>query len=190
MVRADDEYKCTNEAEENTSKQKNFLDKLKFWKRCKQEDDEPARLTAMPPCLMTWWTPLLVAFILFALSFICALGWGWQWHWPSSSAMKLCMTIAGASLAFSAWQQRSHDNAVNAKQAQAAVERDDYWKRREYIFQLLGSENSRQRLAAVELLAELADSTQHSKLLSPSEIQQLHQYTLTLYASNYAMKAY
>ncbi len=178
MVPGDNERTSANKPENNTSTRGTFFEKLKFWKRCKQEDDEPAQLTPMPPCLMKWWTPLLIAFVLFALSLICALGWGWQWHWPSSNAMKLCMTITGAGFAFSAWQQRSHDNAANAKQARAAVEREDYWKRREYIFQLLGSENSRQRLAAVELLAELADSTQHSKLLSPSEIQQLHQYII------------
>ncbi|WP_456047488.1 hypothetical protein [Actinomyces sp.] len=178
MVPADDEYKSANEAKENTSKQKNFLEKLKFWKRCKQEDDKPARLSPMPPCLMKWWTPLLVAFILFALSFICALGWGWQWHWPSSKAMKLCMTITGAGLAFSAWQQRSHDNATNAKQTQAAIEREDYWKRREHIFQLLGSKNPGLRLGAVALLAELADSAAHSTLLNDTEKQQLQRHII------------
>ena len=126
MVPADDEHTSTNEAEENTSTLRVLFERLKFWKRCKQEDDKPARLTAMPPCLMKWWTPLLVAFVLFVLSFISALGWGWQWHWPSSNAMKLCMTITGAGLAFSAWQQRSHDNAAKAKQTQATIERDDY----------------------------------------------------------------
>ena len=49
MVRADDEHKSANEAEKNTSTQKNFVEKLKFWKRCKQEDDEPAQLTPIPP---------------------------------------------------------------------------------------------------------------------------------------------
>ena len=66
MVPADDEHESANEAEKNTSTQKNFAEKLKFWKRCKQEDDEPVRLTPMPPCLMKWWTPLLVAAIFFA----------------------------------------------------------------------------------------------------------------------------
>jgi len=47
MVRADDEHKSANEAEKNTSTQKNFVEKLKFWKRCKQEDDKTARLTHM-----------------------------------------------------------------------------------------------------------------------------------------------
>lgn len=178
MVPADYEHKSTNEAEENTSKQKNFLEKLKFWKRCKQEEEEPARLNPMPPCLMKWWTPLLIAFVLFALSLICALGWGWQWHWPSSKAMKLCMTITGAGLAFSAWQQRSHDNATNAKQTQAAIEREDYWKRREHIFQLLGSKNPGLRLGAVALLAELADSAAQSTLLNETEKQQLQRHII------------
>ena len=178
MVPADDEHTSGNESEKNTSTHRPLREKLKFWKRCKQEDDEPARLTPMPPCLMKWWTPLLIAFVLFALSLICALGWGWQWHWPSSNAMKLCMTITGAGFAFSAWQQRSHDNAANAKQAQKTVERDDYWKRREQILKTLDSDNPGIRLAAVTLLAELADSTQHSKLLSDTEIQQLHQHII------------
>jgi len=178
MAPADDEQTSTNEPEEDTSTQKNFLEKLKFWKRCKQEDNKSALLTPIPRCLMKWWTPLLVAFVLFALSLICALGWGWQWHWPSSNAMKLCMTITGAGLAFSAWQQRSHDNAANAKQAQAAIERDDYWKRREQIYQLLGSKNPGLRLSAVALLAELADSAAHSTLLNETERQQLQRHII------------
>ena len=205
MVPADDEHKSTNEAEENTSTRGTFFERLKFWKRCKQEDAKPARLTPMPPCLMKWWTPLLVAFVLFALSFICALGWGWHWHWhwPSSNAMKLCMTIAGAGLAFSAWQQRSHDNAVREqdklRQEQAEsraredrekqrnldetrrleqIERDEYWKRREQIYQLLGSENPGLRLGAVALLAELADSAAHSTLLNKTEQQQLQRHII------------
>lgn len=178
MVPADDEHTSTNEAEENTSTLRVLFERLKFWKRCKQEDDKPARLTAMPPCLMKWWTPLLVAFVLFVLSFISALGWGWQWHWPSSNAMKLCMTITGAGLAFSAWQQRSHDNAAKAKQTQATIERDDYWKRREHIYQLLGSKNPGLRLGAVALLAELADKAAQSEQLNKTEQQQLQRYII------------
>ena len=196
MVTADDEHKSANEAEKNTSTRGSFFEKLKFWKRCKQEDDKPARLTPMPPCLMKWWTPLLVAFILFSLSFICALGWGRQWHWPSSNAMKLCMTITGAGLAFSAWQQRSHDNARMEKDRAEAqrkhdteheerernrleqIERDEYWKRREQIYQLLGSENPGLRLGAVALLAELADSAAHSTLLNETEKQHLQRHII------------
>ncbi len=33
MVRADDEHNRTNEAEETAARQKNFVEKLKFWKR-------------------------------------------------------------------------------------------------------------------------------------------------------------
>jgi hypothetical protein len=178
MVPADDEHTSANEAKENTSTQKNFVEKLKFWKRCNKDENKPARLTHMPACLMKWWTPLLVAAILFSLSFISAWGWGWQWHWPSSNAMKLCMTITGAGFAFSAWQQRSHDNATNAKQARAAIERDDYWKRREQIYQLLGSENPGLRLGAVALLAELADSAAHSTLLNETEKRQLQRHII------------
>lgn len=196
MVPADDEHKSANEAEKNTSTRRPLLEKLKFWQRRKKDNDEhtdsteatsdtnkkerePGRLTPMPDCLMHWWTPLLVALILFILSFICAWAWGWQWDWPSSKAMKLCMTITGAGLAFSAWQQRSHDNATNAKQAQAAIERDDYWKRREHILHTLDSDNPRIRLVAISLLAELADSAAHSTLLNPTAQRQLQQHIIS-----------
>lgn len=180
MVPADDDHKDTAEVDSSASTKKS----------------KRRRLTPMPDCLMHWWTPLLVAFILFSLSFICALGWGWQWHWPSSSAMKLCMTITGAGLAFSAWQQRSHDNATKEnEQAQAQreleadrqereqirleqIERDEYWKRREQIYQLLGSKNPGLRLGAVALLAELADSAAHSALLNKNEKQQLQRHII------------
>lgn len=178
MVPGDNERTSANKPENNTSTRGTFFEKLKFWKRCKQEDDEPAQLTPMPPCLMKWWTPLLIAFVLFALSLICALGWGWQWHWPSSNAMKLCMTITGAGFAFSAWQQRSHDNAANAKQARAAVEREDYWKRREHIFRTLGSSNPRIRLGAIAMLTELADSAEFSERLNKTEKQLLQQHII------------
>ena len=49
MVTADDDNKSANEAEKNTSTRGSFFEKLKFWKRCKQEDDKPAQLTPMPP---------------------------------------------------------------------------------------------------------------------------------------------
>ena len=84
----------------------------------------------------------------------------------------------GRRLPFSAWQQRSHDNAANAKQARAAIERDDYWKRREQIFQILGSNNPGLRLGAVALLAELADSAAHSILLNETEKQQLQHHII------------
>ncbi len=58
---------------------------------------------------------------------------------------------------------------VNTKQAQA-TERDDYWKRREQIYQP-GSKNPGLRLSAVALLAELADSAAHSTLLNETEKQ-------------------
>lgn len=140
-------------------------------------NDAP-RLTPMPRWLMHWWTPLAIAEGLLRWTLIVAFFWGGQPHWPSSEAMKLCMTITGAGLAFSAWQQRSHDNAANAKQARAAIERDDYWKRREQIFQILGSNNPGLRLGAVALLAELADSAAHSTLLNETEIQQLQHHII------------
>ena len=187
MVPADDEHTDSTEAASNTDKKKR----------------EPARLTSMPGWLMKWWSPLLVAFILFAPSLTFAILWGGQPHWPSSKAMKLCMTITGAGLAFSAWQQRSHDNAVRdddkldreraAAQARAEreeqrgleetrrleqIERDEYWKRREQIYQLLGSENPGLRLGAVALLAELADKAAQSEQLNKTEQQQLQRHII------------
>ena len=180
MVPANADHTTGNESQKNTSTLRTFFERLKFWKRDKKEkeEEEPAQLTPMPAWLMHWWTPLLVAAIFFAPSLICAIIWGGQPHWPSSKAMKLCMTITGAGLAFSAWQQRSHDNTTNAKQARAAIERDDYWKRREHIYQLLGSKNPGLRLSAVALLAELADSAAHSTLLNETEKQQLQRHII------------
>lgn len=178
MVPADDEHKSVNEAEKNTSTQKNFVEKLKFWKRCKQEDDKPARLTPMPPCLMKWWVPFGLAGLLLIICTPIAFWWGGHFHWPSSAAMTLCATIVGTGFAFSAWQQKSHDNVVNAKQAQATVEREDYWKRREHIFHLLDSKNPGLRLGAVALLAELADQAAHSTFLNDIEKIQLQRHII------------
>lgn len=180
-------------------------------------------LTSMPPWLMHWWTPLLLAGILLAAGcFLASIwrmplrsvswwtvnpywppSWPFNYHWPSKDAMALCATIAGAGFAFSAWQQRSHDNAVRdddrldreraAAQAREErekqrdldetrrlkqIKRDDYWKRREQVFQLLGSKNPGLRLGAIELLAELADTASHSDLLNDSEEQQLQQHII------------
>lgn len=161
-----------------------------------KKEREPGRLTPMPDCLMHWWIPLLFAlFLLVVGCFLASIwrmplkpfswgsinpirppSWPFNYHWPSKDAMALCITIAGAGFAFSAWQQRSHDNAAKAKQAQAAMERDDYWKRREHVFQLLGSKNPGLRLGAIELLAELADQAQISKYLNNTQKQQLQRH--------------
>ena len=162
MVRANDEHKSANEADSNTS----------------TKEREPGRLTPMPNWLMKWWTPLALAILLLIICTPIAFWWGGSFHWPSSTAMTLCATIVGTGFAFSAWQQRSHDNAANAKQAQATVEREDYWKRREQIFQILASNNPGLRLGAVALLAELADSAANRTQLSITEIQQLQKHII------------
>ena len=182
MVPADDEHMDSTEATSDTNKKKR----------------EPGRLTPMPDWLMKWWIPILLALILLAAGcFLAAIwrmplrpvswwkinpywppSWPFIYHWPSKDAMALCATIAGGGFAFSAWQQRSHDNAVNAKQARAAIERDDYWKRREQIYQLLGSKNPGLRLSAVALLAELADTAARSTLLNDTEKQQLQRHII------------
>lgn len=178
MVPADDEHTSTNESREDPSTRRTFLGKLKFWKRDKKDADEPARLKTLPKYLMHWTTPVWIAAVGFLIALAFAANWRGTFHWPSAAAMKLCATIAGAGFAFSAWQQRSHDNVVNAKQAQATVEREDYWKRREQIYQLLGSKNPGLRLSAVALLAELADTAAQSKLLSTTEKQQLQRHII------------
>ena len=178
MVRADNEHTSTNGEEENTSTQKNFVEKLKFCDRDKKDADEPARLKTLPKYLMHWLTPAWIAATGFFIALAFAVIWRGEFHWPSAEAMKLCATIAGAGFAFSAWQQRSHDNVVNAKQAQATAEREDYWKRREHIYQLLGSKNPGLRLSAVALLAELADMAAESNLLSTTEKQQLQRHII------------
>ena len=209
MVRANDEHTSANEAQKNTSTQKSFFEKLKFWKRCKQADEHPARLTPMPNWLMKWWIPIPLALILLTLGCFLASIWhmplrpvSWQesklfwppswpinpfwppswpfnYHWPSKDAMALCATIAGAGFAFAAWQQRSHDNAANAKQAQAAIERDDYWKRREQAYNLLSSPNASIRLGAIELLIELANITTENPNKQTHENQQFIQHITT-----------
>lgn len=49
MVPGDNERTSANKPENNTSTRGTFFEKLKFWKRCKQEDDEPAQLTPHAP---------------------------------------------------------------------------------------------------------------------------------------------
>ena len=142
-------------------------------------NDAP-RLTPMPRWLMHWWTPLAIAEGLLRWTLIVAFFWGGQPHWPSSNAIKLCMTITGAGLAFSAWQQRSHDNAVKEKQAQATVERDDYWKRREQAYALLSSNNPNIRLGAIELLIELGDIANKSNVENTAKTHEFLQHIVTI----------
>ena len=115
MVPADDEHKSANEAEKNTSTQKNFVEKLKFWKRCNKDENKPERLTPMPPCLMKWWVPFGLAGLLLVICTPIAFLWGGQFHWPSADGISVCITIAGAALAVSTWQQRNDDNAIKGQ---------------------------------------------------------------------------
>ena len=218
MVPADDEHMDSTEATSDTNK----------------KEREPARLTPMPGWLMKWWIPILLALILLATGcFLASIwrmpprpvlwwtinpywppSWPFNYHWPSKDAMALCATIAGGGFAFSAWQQRSHDNAIREEERTRAqqqfeqelrdreqdrldkqhqfdvereerernrleqIERDEYWKRREQIYQLLGSKNPGLRLGAVALLAELADSAAHSTLLNKNAERQLQRHII------------
>ena len=180
MVRANDEHTDSLEATSNTS----------------TNEHNSGRLTPMPDCLMKWWIPFGLAGLLLAICTPIAFWWGGHFHWPSADGISVCITIAGAALAVSTWQQRNDDNAFKEqKQAQAQreletdrqereqirleqIERDEYWKRREQIYQLLGSKNPSLRLSAVALLAELADSAAHSILLNDTEKQQLQRHII------------
>lgn len=76
--------------------------------------------------------------------------------------------------------QRKHDTEHEERERNRLeqIERDEYWKRREQIYQLLGSKNPGLRLGAVALLAELADSAAHSTLLNDTEKQQLQRHII------------
>ena len=176
MVPADDEHKDTPEGDSNAS----------------TEERNSGRLTPMPDWLMKWWIPFGVAGLLLAICTPIAFWWGGHFHWPSADGISVCITIAGAALAVSTWQQRNDDNAFKA-QAQREleadrqereqirlkqIERDDYWKRREQIYQLLGSKNPGLRFSAIELLAELADSAAHSNILNDTEKHQLQRHII------------
>ena len=203
MVPANADHATGNESQKNTSTLRTFFERLKFWKRDKKDANEPARLKTLPQYLMHWTTPVWIAAVGFLIALAFAVNWRGTIHWPSADAMKLCATIAGAGFAFSAWQQRSHDNAVRdddkldreraadrvhaEREKQRSleetrrleqIERDEYWKRREQIYQLLGSKNPGLRLGAIELLAELADSAAHSNILNDTEKHQLQRHII------------
>ena len=205
MIPADNESTSANESEEDTSAQKTFREKKMRWKVHKKNSNEPARLKTLPKYLMHWLTPVWIALAGFLIALAFAANWRGTFHWPSADAMRLCATIAGAGFAFSAWQQRSHDNAVRdndkLEQEQAAtraraereeqrsleetrrleqIERDEYWKRREHIFQLLNSKKPALRLSAIELLAELADIADKSNLLNDAAKLQLQRHIINI----------
>ena len=200
MVPADDDPKDTPEVDSSAST-----------KECKS-----SHLTPMPGCLMHWWIPFVLAAFLFLGSMFITSIWGsatfdeimhaiqdcpkrWPFHMrtPSREEIEVCLTITAAGFAFSAWQQRSHDNAIREEERTKAqqqaekeqkrqehnrleqIERDEYWKRREHILHTLDSNNPGIRLAAVSLLAELADSAAHSGQLNHTAQQQLQQHIIS-----------
>ena len=199
MVPTDDEHTSANEPEENTSKQHNFLEKLKFWKRCKQEDDEPARLTPMPACLMHWWTPLAIAILLFVSSMLITSIWGtatydeiidsllryphrwpFRMHTPSHEAIKLCLTVTGAGLAFSAWQQRSHENIRHEREKFIDAQREEFWHRRNTADSLLDKDSIYEQHEGVLRYFELADQLNKNKQLTSSKINPIQASILSI----------
>ncbi len=183
MVPADDEHTDSLETTNNTH----------------TKEGHSGRLTPMPDYLMHWWTPLLLAAILLATGcFLASIwrmplrpvswwkinlywppSWPFNYHWPSKDAMALCATIAGAGFAFSAWQQRSHENSAKEYERREQVQRDEYWKRREQAYSLLSSPNASIRLGAIELLIELANITTENPNKQTHENQQFIQHITT-----------
>lgn len=141
MVPADDDDKDTPEVDSCAS----------------TKERKSGRLTPMPDCLMRWWTPLLIAAILFGPSLIIAIIWGGQPHWPSSKAMKLCMTITGAGLAFSAWQQRSHDNTTRELERITDAQHEEFWHMRDTAHALLSTNSYYEQYEGVCRYFEIAD---------------------------------
>ena len=199
MVPADDDPKDTPEVDSSAS----------------TKERKSSHLTPMPGCLMHWWIPFVLAAFLFLGSMFITSIWGsatfdeimhaiqdcpkrWPFHMrtPSREEIEVCLTITAAGFAFSAWQQRSHDNAIREEERTKAqqqaekeqkrqehnrleqIERDEYWKRREHILHTLDSNNPRIRLAAISLLAELADKAEDSSVLNDKEKQQLQRHII------------
>lgn len=176
MVPAADDHKDTPEVDSSAS----------------TKERKSGRLTPMPDCLMKWWIPFGLAGLLLIICTPIAFWWGGHFHWPSADGISVCITIAGAALAVSTWQQRNDDNVVKEQEQreleadrqerdrirQQQIERDEYWKRREHILHTLDSDNPGIRLAAISLLAELADSAAHTNLLNKTEKQQLQRHII------------
>ena len=180
MVPADDKHTGSTEVDSNTS----------------TKGQNSGRLTPMHDWLMKSWNPFGLAGLLLIMCTPIAFWWGGQFHWPSANGITVCLTISGAALAFSSWQQRIEDNAkeenIRAQEQRELeaqrkerkhnrlqqIERDEYWKRREHILHTLDSNNPGIRLAAISLLAELADSAAHNTLLNKAERQQLQRHII------------
>lgn len=191
MVPADDEHQGSPYADSTAAG------------RTSTKESNSGRLTRMPDYLMHWSTPLVLALILLAAAcFLASIwrmplrpvswwkinlywppSWPFNYHWPSKDAMALCATIAGAGFAFSAWQQRSHDNSTREYERREQVQRDEYWKRREQAYHLLTSPNPSTRLGAVALLQELAEIAPGLQEDSNSERHNFQQHIITTLCS-------
>lgn len=183
MVPTNADHATGNESQKNTSTLRTFFERLKFWKRDKKDANEPARLKTLPQYLMHWTTPVWIAAAGFLVALAFAAFWRGDLHWPSADAIKLCTTIAGAGFAFSAWQQRSHDNSTREYERREQVQRDEYWKRREQAYHLLTSPNPSTRLGAVALLQELAEIAPGLQEDSNSERHNFQQHIITTLCS-------
>ena len=141
MVPADDEHKDSTEADSNTS----------------TKELNSGRLTPMPNWLMKWWIPFAFAGTLLIICTPIAFWWGGHFHWPSSAAMTLCVTIVGIGFAFSAWQQRSHDNATRELEHITDAQREEFWHRRNTAYALLSANSIYEQQEGVCRYLELAD---------------------------------
>ena len=140
--------------------------------------DNSARLTSLPPWAMHWWIPLLLAGILLAAGcFLASIwrmplrpvswwkinlywppSWPFNYHWPSKDAMALCATIAGAGFAFSAWQQRSHDNAARELERTTNTQREEFWHRRDTAHGLLRAHTAAEQREGIVRYLEISDT--------------------------------
>ena len=142
MVPSDDDHKDTPEVDSATS----------------TKEHTSGRLTRMPDCLMKWWIPFGLAVVLLIICTPIAFWWGGHFHWPSSAAMTLCATIAGTGFAFSAWQQRSSDNAT--RELERATE--TLWHMRNTAHELLSANSYYDQYEGICRYFELADQLNKS----------------------------
>ena len=141
MVPADDEHTDSPESDSNTS----------------TNERNSRRLTHMPDWLMKWWIPFRLAGLLLLICTPIAFLWGGRFHWPSADGISVCITIAGAALAVSTWQQRSHDNTTRELERITDAQREEFWHMRNTAHALLSKNSYYEQYEGVCRYFELAE---------------------------------
>ncbi len=155
MVPADDEHTDSTEADSNTS----------------TKELNSGRLTPMPDYLMKWWVPFGLAGLLLAICTPIAFWWGGHFHWPSADGISVCITIAGAALAVSTWQQRNDDNAARELERTTNTQREEFWHRRNSAYALLSANSIYEQQEGVCRYLELADELNKRSQKNATSIQ-------------------